>query len=438
VNVFRGSAGLAVLGFVLAACSNQEVVLPGQRLDIRAPFGGGAVQTQNKARPIRLERQVVNNSWPQRAGSASHQIKHPAFGVAPQQVWSTPIGQGNDKRHRIAADPVAANGRVFTLDSRATVAATTVTGAPLWSRDLTPSTDSADEASGGGLAVVGETVYVTTGFGDLVALNVADGSIEWRQRLESPAEGAPTVSNSAVYVATRDSRGIAIDRHSGRLLWQVQGVPPVAGVVGGAAPAIMGRLVIFPFGSTELVAAFRKGGLRVWTGSVAGARLGEAYAQVTDVTGDPVIRGNTVYAANSTGRVVALDLTTGETIWSAPEGATGPVWVDGVAVFLVSDRAQLVRLSARNGERVWATDLPKFVPERRQKRLRDVYAHFGPVLAGGRLWVASGDGRLRGFDPVDGAMSNSIELPSGAAARPIVVEKTMFVVTQDGMLRAFR
>ena len=151
-----------------------------------------------------------------------------------------------------------------------------------------------------------------------------------------------------------------------------------------------------------------------------------------------MVKGQVVYAGNSSGRTVALDLTTGEPVWSAQEGATGPVWVEGGSVFLVSDRAELVRLDARNGRRIWAAELPEFVPARNQRRLRDVYANYGPVLAGGRLWVASGDGRLRGFDPVDGKLSASVELPGGAATRPIVVRGTMYVVSQDGQLLAFR
>lgn len=426
--------GLALL--LLAGCGAQDVILPGERLDIRArPDQTGVA---NLSQPIRLSAQVNQDAWTHRAGSASHTIQHPALSATPVQIWASKIGEAADRRHRITADPVATGGRVFTLDSRATVAATSTAGAPLWARDLTPAGENPNDASGGGLATAGDRVFVTTGFGELVALETGSGAELWRQKLEAPATGAPTIFGGLVYVVTRDSRAWAIEADTGRIRWQLAGTPSGSGIVGGAGPAVNARLAVFPFGSAELVATLPKGGLRLWQGSVSGARLGRAYANITDVTGDPVIRGQVIYAGNPSGRTVALDSVSGERLWTAQDGATGPVWVDGGSVFLVSDQAEIVRLNATTGARIWAVTLPNVVPVRRQARARDVYTHFGPVLAGGRLWVGSGDGQLRGFDPVDGSLVATVPLPGGAATRPIVVAGSLYIVSQDGELLAFR
>ena len=433
------SKRVLIAAFVfLVTCGQEDLRLPGERQNIRGSIDGTTNVQVDRSAPIRLAKQINHLSWTHRAGSASHSIQHPAFSNAPVQIWSASIGQGNDRQHRITAEPVAASGRVFTIDSRSTVAATSITGTLLWVRDLTPPNDDSDDTSGGGLALAGDRLFVTTGFGELVALDPANGAVIWRQRLEAAATGAPSVRGGTVFVVTRDSRGWAIDAASGRVRWQLDGTPSVTGIVGGAGPAVNDKLVIFPYSTAQLVAAFPKGGFQVWRSSVSGARLGQAYAQITDVTGDPVLRGGVIYAGNPSGRTVAVDSNDGERLWTAQEGALGPVWVDGGSVFLVSDQAELVRLNARTGARIWGTQLPDIVPQRRQRRERDVYAHFGPVLAGGRLWVASGDGMLRGFDPVDGSVAFETDLVGGAATRPIVVDGVMYVVNADGQLLAFR
>lgn len=423
---------------VLASCGERDVILPGERLDIREPFGRATGVTQDGSAPIRLARQTNHSSWTHRAGTASHRIQHAALSATPALIWTGDIGQGNDRRHRISADPVAANGRIFTLDSRATVAATSSSGALIWNRDLTPASDNADDASGGGLAIVGGILYVTTGFGELIALNPADGTEIWTQDLEAAATGAPTVSGGLVYVVTRDARAWAIDADSGRLRWQLSGAPSATGIVGGAGPAVGNGKVLFPFGAASMAAAFPRGGLQVWSASVAGERVGRAYAQLSDVTGDPVVQGNRIYVGNPSGRTLAINGQDGETVWTAPEGATGPVWIEGGSLFLISDRSELVRLRSDNGVRIWGTQLPGFVPTNNPRRQRDIYAHFGPIMAGGRIWVASGDGVLRGFDPVDGKISYSTALTGGAATRPIVVDGTLYVVNGEGQLLAFR
>jgi outer membrane protein assembly factor BamB len=114
-----------------------------------------------------------------------------------------------------------------------------------------------------------------------------------------------------------------------------------------------------------------------------------------------------------------------------------PVWVNGNDVFLVSDGNELVRLSAKTGERIWGVKLPFFVKDR-PKRQATLFAHYGPVLAGGRLYVASSDGLIRAFDPTNGALLQTGEIPGGASTSPVFAGGVMFVVSGKGQLFAFR
>ncbi len=438
--------GLLALVALLAACEREEI-LPGQRFGLREalPAAEEAAQAaearapevpENRAVAIRLPAQVNHGAWTHRAGEPDHSIQHPALSPAPQLIWAAKIGQGNDRRHRITADPVVAGGRIFTLDSRARVVATSSAGATLWQADLTPAGERADDVTGGGLAIAGERLFVTTGFGALSALDAADGSLLWTQQLTAPASGAPTVSGGLVFVADEDNTGYALDAATGRIRWQLAGTPDLTAILGASSPAIAGQTVLFPFSSGELVAAATSDGTLRWRAHVAGARPGRGYSNITDITGEPVVAGGTIYAGNSVGRTVALDLG-GRQIWSAEDGATGPVWVAGGSVFLISDEGRLVRLDARSGERIWAVELPYFTKQRARRR-KAIYANYGPVLAGGLLWVASSDGRMRAFDPVDGALVRAVEIPGGASTRPVVVDRVAYVVSTRGQLLALR
>lgn len=424
---------------ILAGCTEREILLPGERIDLRTAIGlEDSADPANESRPIALPAQTNLAEWTHRAGTPSHQMRHAALSPSPAQVWQATIGSGNDRKHRITADPVAAAGLIFTLDSRATVTATSAGGATVWSRDLTPPAERADDASGGGLAVADGMLYVTTAFGELHALNASDGAVAWRQRVPAPATGAPTVSGGAVYFVTRDGRGWALDAGDGRIRWQVEGTPSVTGVVGGAGPAVGDRIVALPLASAEVLGVLPKGGLQVWKNVVAGTRQGRVYANVSDITADPVIVGNLLYTGTPAGRIAALDADSGETVWTAEDGVVSPMVVAGGSVFGVTDKAELLRLDAATGQGIWRIGLPYFAPARNERRIRDVFPHYGPVLAGGRLWVASGDGQLRGFDPTNGALVASVAMPTGAATRPIVVNGTLYVVGQNGQLLAFR
>ncbi len=124
-------------------------------------------------------------------------------------------------------------------------------------------------------------------------------------------------------------------------------------------------------------------------------------------------------------------------IWGVNEGAMGPFAIAGGSLFMVNDEARLVRLEADTGAIIWSVEMPYFEAEKTRKR-KAITAHYGPVLAGGRLWVASSDGLLSAFSPTDGALVYQTPLPGGAASQPAVAGGMMYVVTGSGQVVAFR
>ncbi|MCA8880597.1 MAG: PQQ-binding-like beta-propeller repeat protein [Rhodobacteraceae bacterium] len=454
-------AGL--LAALAAGCSGPEVILPGPRYDVRQTDEAAAdyarevqagtlpqtatrpptstppvpYQVSGTPKPVSLPAPVANAEWTHVNGSPSHSIRPPAFGSGMTQIWAVDAGRAGTRRLRLTADPVVGGGRVFTMSAYSEVQATSPGGAVLWRRSLTPATERPGEASGGGLAYADGRLYVTTGYGELRVLDATSGADIWVQRLAAVPNSAPTVSGGFIYLTTRDNQAWAIDRSNGRILWQIEGGETGAVVIDGAAPAVSARAVMFPFGSGDVIAALRESGVRLWSTIVTGQRLGRAYAEVSDITADPVVVGDTVYVGTPTGRLAALDVNTGERKWTAKEGSNSAVWPAGNAIYLVSDAAEIVRLDAATGETVWSATLPYYTTQRVRSR-RGVFAHFGPVLAGGRLIVASTDGYVREIDPASGKLLRATPLGSPAAANPVVAGQTLYVLTEDGRLHAFR
>lgn len=446
----RGISGRAGVGaalatlLVLAGCAEQEVFLPGKREDVRAVLqnpGPQPAEAQragpNLSRPISLPAARNNAEWTHSIGTSATRVAHAALSPTPHRIWSAPIGDGDSRKRRITADPVVAGSAIYTLDAGARVTATSVNGQTLWQRDLTPAADSEGQGTGGGLAVSGNTLYVSIGFGILAALDTTTGAPRWQQKLEATGSGTPTVKGDMVYVTAGDDTGWAVRASDGRVQWQTGTATSFENVLGAPAPALTDDLAIFAFGSGQVQASFRQGGLPRWNAHVAGQRTGRALSQVSDVTSAPVVAGNRVFVANHAGQMLALDLASGETVWSAPNGAIGPVWPAGDSIFAITDLNELVRLDAATGTRIWGVPLPNFVKDK-PRRQSEVVANHGPILAGGRLIVASNDGLLRSFDPRDGSLVGTTEVPDGATTAPAVANGTLYVVSTDGELHAFR
>jgi outer membrane protein assembly factor BamB len=447
-SVLRAVGTLAVAATILAACE-KEIILPGERFPVRAPLADSVPVDgqpapvaapdvpENQSRPISLPAMVANADWTQRGGNALHDSPHGQLSAAPQLVWAVPVGAGNSRRNRITAAPVVSGGAVFAMDALAHVTAVSTAGATLWQADLTAAFDRGGAQSGGGLAASGGRVYATTGYGEVVALEAATGAVLWRQRLGSPAAGAPGLSGSRVYVMSADGTGWSLDAVTGRVVWTLPAAENVLAADTGAAPAVTATNAIFPFSAGVMIAAATDTGTGLWQAAITGSRLGRAYANSGDITGDPVVAGGVVYVGTQAGRTGAFREDTGEKLWTAEEGALNPPLVTGGSVFVVNDQVALVRLDASDGTRIWAVDLPTFT-DKKPRNYLGVYAHFGPVLAGRHVVTVSSDGLLRMFDPASGGLVGSTAIPGGAAADPALAGGMMFVVTANGQLLAFR
>lgn len=444
-GVVTGLCLIAMLG----ACKPRELILQGERFNVRTPLDASVPvegqpdpvaapdRADNISQPISLPAASANADWTHRAGNSRHLMPHGALSASPQRVFSVNIGAGSSKRNRIAAAPIVADGRIYTIDGLSGLVATSTSGARLWAVDLTAQFDKGGKVSGGGLAYGGGRLFAATGYGEVVALDPASGAVIWRQRFDAPVMGAPTVDDGVVYVAGRDGAAFALTADTGRILWDIPGTPNGVGMVGAAGPAVADTTILFPAAGGEVTAVMKDGSARIWQSSVAGRRLGRVYAAIADVTADPVIQGSTTYVGTSAGRTFAINTETGQQLWSAPEGALAPVLPVGGSVFLVNDEARLVRLDASTGDLIWSVEMPYFVKEKIKKR-KAVTAHYGPVLAGGRIVVASGDGILRFFNPADGALLSTLDIPGGAASQPALAGGTLYIVSANGQLHAFR
>ncbi len=64
------------------------------------------------------------------------------------------------------------DGKIYALDSEVKVTAYDAkTGDDVWSVDLTPNDEDAEDGFGGGITADGGRVFVSTGFGFVVALD---------------------------------------------------------------------------------------------------------------------------------------------------------------------------------------------------------------------------------------------------------------------------
>ncbi len=415
-------------GFGLDSITNMfkkaEKPLPGERIAVLKPENQITVDAASAAAPLSLPPQVQNASWSQPGGEPDNSLGHLAFAGSLRTIWEKSAGYGSGSRGRLTATPIVHKGKIFVLDTQATVSAFSAgNGARLWQTNLTPANEKPGEGFGGGVAAAGDVVYAATGFGQVVALAAASGKVKWTKSLGVPIRNSPTVAGGRIFVVTTEGRFYCLSTENGDELWSYRGLPEHASLMSNVSPAVDGKIVVAPYSSGEVVAFDIETGQPRWSETLVKGRTRSPLNSLNN-TSRPVIADGVLYAVGHSGRMVATNVRDGRRLWQRDIAGVQTPWVAGNAVYVVDLSGQMIALSRKDGAVRWVLKLPK---ARRWS---------GPVLAGGKLWAVSSKGLLVGVEPKTGVIKARRDLGERIYVAPLVVAGRMYLLSDDADLIA--
>lgn len=423
-GVFKGGGG-----------HKPKTAVLGERIPILAQTNDAEAEPSLASTPVTVPAPEVNTAWAQPGGTQTKLVGHVALGDSPARVWTAHIPKSN-ARERFGADPVIADGKLFVVDTGSVVHAFDfATGRQLWKAGFSEGKKDRPALFGGGVSYDDGKLYATNGVGDVVAMDAANGKQLWKVRPGGPLRGAPTVGLGNVFVVSQDNQIFALKAENGETAWSDSATLEASGVFGVAAPALGRGTVVAGFSSGELSALRYENGRVVWQDQLARTSISTSVASISDIDASPVIDGDHVYAIGQGGRMVAMDITSGQRLWELNVGGIDTPWVAGDWIFVLTDQAKLLCIQKETGKVRWITQLDQY---RNRKKKENPIEWSGPILAGGRLWVTNERGAILGIQATDGTIRDRIK-GSGEFHLPVVVVNNMMVtLDRKGTLTAYR
>ena len=442
-------ASLAAAAFALSACQTVGNMFGGgddtPSAANAAPQDGRisilAFEQQLAPDPALAGRAIVTppavpvGEWTQPGGTADNSPPHSSGAAVLERAWRANLGAGSNNRVQLAAPPVIADGRLYFLDAAQRVHAIGARdGERAWNASVRGENGDRN-ARGGGLAVSGGRVFVTTGHGELVALDGSSGAEVWRVAAGAPFHSAPTVAGGRVYAITNDSELMAFDAGNGEVQWTFQAIAETARILSAPSVAIDGETVVAPFASGEVVAFLTANGRRLWADSLSRTSSLTSLSAINDIAGRPVIDNGVAFAVRHSGLIAAIDVRSGQRIWSRGFASTQTPWIAGDVLYAVSVDGELAAFDRTSGAVYWVSQLRRYRNENsREGRL----SWTGPIMVGGRLVLANSVGDVIGVSPQNGEVIARADVGDPVFVPPIAANDQIYVVTNKAQLHVLR
>lgn len=434
--------------------STSKSKLKGERISVMAMDTSLKPDPDLQKTAVVLPRPYVNKAWPEPGGYAANAMYHLEASGPLRQIWQSDTGKGTDDQSRLTAPPIVVDGHVYVLDAEAHVFAVDAhTGNRLWDVDLAPKGPDDDDffnvfnvfgpdmsidpskGFGGGVAFDDGKVFVSTGFGNVFALDAATGKQVWKAKLDVPAVNAPVASGGRVFISSEDNHFVTLSEADGHVLWDHQGISESAGILTSTSAAVAGDTVIVPYTSGELYALRVDNGRPEWNDMLTKSGNVTALSELDDIAGRPVVDRDMVFAISHSGVMAAINLNTGERVWARDVAGIETPWVAGDFVYVLSTEGQVLCLERKDGKVKWIHQLPRWTdPNSKDEPI--VWS--GPVLVSDRLILVSSEGKAISLSPYSGQLLGRTDIPDGTYIPPVVANGTLYLLTNSAQLVALR
>jgi outer membrane protein assembly factor BamB len=339
-----------------------------------------------------------------------------------KKLWSDGVGGGKKQiKLRLGLGPAIDNGLVFAANHKGEILAVALdTGHDVWVKKLKLPI-SAGPAAGFGMVVAG------TSKGDVIALDGASGKELWRVRVNSEILSAPAISENVVVLRSVDGRLHGLDSRNGKTLWSVEQQVPRLSLRGTAIPIVAKDFAISGFDNGKVMAVSLTTGDTIWDTALASPRGRTELDRLVDIDSAVRVVGENVFAAGFQGRTAMLALDSGQLWWSHDMSSYRGLAVDADNLYVTQSDGVVVAMRQRDGAEIW----------RNEKLKRRGLST--PIVTVSAVAIADYQGYVHWLDKSTGELVAREHITKQRVSNPPVgADDTIVVLTDGGTLTAYK
>ncbi len=264
------------------------------------------------------------------------------------------------------------------------------------------------------LYIVDDNVY---------GIDFETGQIKWQKELRSVIAGSPVVIDNHLMVVTVDNYLYFFNVSDGSLISSNQESLPEVKSYSSLSSASYGDMIIFSFSNGKIAAFNSLNGLKIWESNISNANVAFNNGVSLQATNSTVIAVDKLHSISN------IDIESGNTRWSKKLKIQGISKIEEGNIAAVIDN-KLVLMSIDTGDFLWQYDLLQHGKSKNQWS--------SPVIMNDEILVIGNDGCVILIDYRSGALKLVNYILPSAYYIPVLVDSSIYVVTNKDKIIIFR
>ncbi|MED5539893.1 MAG: outer membrane protein assembly factor BamB [Pseudomonadota bacterium] len=336
-----------------------------------------------------------------------------------KKQWSIKIGDGqSDGFYKIT--PTLVDGVLYVASSDGEVAAISAAdGGRLWRVEL-------ERPLSGGVGYHDRSLYLGGADGSVLQLSADDGVVEWEAAVSGEVLAVPAVSDDWVIVQTYDGKLLGFQPGADEPAWTFTSDVPILTLRGTSTPILVGDNAIAGFGDGKVVAVDVNSGNVSWESRIGVPQGSSEIDRIVDIDGAMTQQGIELFVASYQGRVAALDSRTGRKLWQQNVSSVTGTHV-GFGNVYVADVDGTLSAFLRTGQGV------------RWQNIELGYRQLSrPTPVSSYVATVDFDGYLHLLSQVDGQIVGRTKIGGDAARADMIADSgRLFIFADNGQLLAY-
>lgn len=257
----------------------------------------------------------------------------------------------------------------------------------------------------------------------MIAYDV-NGVEKWRVRATSAVAIPPVVGFGVVVVRSTDYRIQAFDAETGEYRWDVQRPGPALALKTSMQMLATEGLIISGLPSGRLIAINASNGAVQWEAPVSVSRGATDLERINDVVGAPQVIGPLLCGVTYQGRMTCFDINQGgRPVWDVAFSSHSGMSHDGRYAYAANQRDTVHAIDLVSGEEVWTQNAL------RNRRLAT------PAVVPAAVAVGDFEGYVHFLSRSDGRLLGRLSVGGGAVLSPLTATPAgVLVQTGNGNL----